>query len=162
MREIDPAIRLRPYTPADLPQLCAMWIASWTRVMPHIDFCARRGWFETHVTELQAQGAAIICAESPAGPLIGFVTVDAARHYLDQLAVAPEAFGSASARLLLGEAKRQAAPHLFLHVNQDNPRALRFYEREGFARVEEGVNPLSGLKVWKMLWALDHASPGKV
>jgi putative acetyltransferase len=160
---VEAAIRLRLFNLADLPQLVDLWIASWTRVMPQIDFAERRGWFEAHLAGLQAQGAAIICAETQTGHLAGFVSVDAARHYLDQLAVAPEAFGSPVARLLLAEAKRQAATHLVLHVNQDNPRALRFYEREGFVREAEDVNPRSGLKVWKMRWEpADQPASGNV
>jgi putative acetyltransferase len=37
-------------------------------------------------------------------------------------------------------------------VNQDNPRAVRFYEREGFRRLHEGVNPNSGLRTWRLEW----------
>ncbi len=36
---------------------------------------------------------------------------------------------------------------LELHVNLDNPRAVRFYEREGFVQIGEGVSPRSGLPI---------------
>jgi NAD(P)-dependent dehydrogenase (short-subunit alcohol dehydrogenase family) len=49
------------------------------------------------------------------------------------------------------------APGLItLTVNQDNGPALRFYEREGFVRIAEGVNAMSGLRTWRMAW---RASP---
>jgi ribosomal protein S18 acetylase RimI-like enzyme len=51
-----------------------------------------------------------------------------ARGYLDQIAVAPEAWGSPAARLLLGAAKAIAPSVLDLHVNHDNARAIRSYE----------------------------------
>lgn len=148
----DQAVRLRAFDFADLSKLGDLWVESWTSVMPQIDFSARRAWFESHIAALHAQGCTIICAETAEGQLLGFVTIDAASHYLDQIAVLPQAFGSTAAKLLIGEAKRYATSHLLLHVNQDNPRALRFYEKQGFVRVEEGVNPRSGLKVWKMRW----------
>ena len=39
-----------------------------------------------------------------------------------------------------------------LDVNEMNPRALRFYEREGFSVVGRGLNPQSGLPTLKMRW----------
>ena len=39
-----------------------------------------------------------------------------------------------------------------LDVNQANARAVRFYEREGFRKVGEGVNPVSGLETLAMEW----------
>ena len=54
--------------------------------------------------------------------------------------------------MLLDAAKRRAPGHLMLEVNQDNARALKFYERQGFVREGEGVNPRSGLKTWRYRW----------
>jgi putative acetyltransferase len=42
--------------------------------------------------------------------------------YLDQLVVAPEAWGSELARALVDAAKQIASACLDLHVNQDNPQ----------------------------------------
>ena len=85
-----------------------------------------------------------------AGRLLGFATVDPQNGYLDQITVAPEAKSSGAASALLAEARRISEHPLFLDVNQDNPRALRFYAREGFRTVEAGVNPRSGLKTWRL------------
>jgi len=52
----------------------------------------------------------------------------------------------------LDEAKRLCPAALDLEVNTDNPRALRFYEKNGFLRGESGTNPASGLKTLCLHW----------
>ncbi|MBS7540199.1 GNAT family N-acetyltransferase [Ancylobacter lacus] len=84
--------------------------------------------------------------------LAGFVVVSPATGYLDQLVVGPRWFGAGVAAALLAEARRLSPHRLELHVNQDNPRAVRFYEREGFVRTGEGTNPRSGLPIWRYEW----------
>ena len=87
-----------------------------------------------------------------AGDLVGFVTVDPETRYLDQIVVAPEAWGSDVAGALMSEAKRLSPGGLDLTVNADNARALSFYEKHGFAVTGEDVNPVSGAPVRKMSW----------
>ena len=41
---------------------------------------------------------------------------------------------------------------LDLHVNRDNARAIRFYEKHGFAVSGEEANPRSGAPIYKMSW----------
>jgi putative acetyltransferase len=79
------------------------------------------------------------------------VTIDA-KNYLDQLVVAPDHWGSALAGLLVNEAKRLSPDCITLLVNTDNVRAIRFYERNGFIRAGEDVNPTSGRPVIRMEW----------
>ena len=95
--------------------------------------------------------ARIVLAEAD-GALIGFVTVDPKTMYLDQIVVAPEHWGSGVAQALLDEAKRLSPRGLILHVNKDNARAIRFYEKHGFVYVGEDKNPLSGKPVNRMAW----------
>jgi GNAT superfamily N-acetyltransferase len=56
------------------------------------------------------------------------------------------------AEALLDEARRLSPAGLTLHVNQDNGRALRFYEKHGFVIQGGDVNPNSGRPVYKMSW----------
>src|SRR5262249_7958639 len=70
---------------------------------------------------------------------------------LDQIVVAPEAWGSKLAAALMAEAKRLSPSGLDLDVNADNARAIRFYEKQGFALVGEAVNR-SGAPIYKMSW----------
>ncbi len=144
------AIAFRARLDEEISQLADLWVASWREAMPGIDFSARRAWFYDHLRALEAAGAATICGFYGEGRLVGFVTIDPASGYLDQLAVAPEAKGAGAAALLLNEARRLSPGRLALDVNQDNLRALRFYEKEGFEKLEAGVNPLSGLKTWRL------------
>jgi putative acetyltransferase len=84
--------------------------------------------------------------------LAGFVTVDPETQYLDQIVVAPEHWGLGVALALLDEAKRLSPDGLALLVNKDNARAIRFYEKHGFAYVGEDKNPVSGIAVNRMKW----------
>jgi putative acetyltransferase len=145
-------LRLRVRSEVDCASLADVWVASWREAMPDIDFEARRPWFLDHLRALEAAGAITICAFSNLNRLLGFVTFDPASAFLDQLAVAPEAKGTGAAHLLLNEACRHSPNGLVLDVNQDNARALAFYEREGFAKTAEGVNPRSGLKTQRLRW----------
>ena len=86
------------------------------------------------------------------GKLVGFVTVDPKTLYLDQLVVAPEAWGSGLAADLVAEAKRLSPAGLDLTVNADNARAIRFYENQGFVTTGTDSNPRSGAPILKMSW----------
>ena len=84
--------------------------------------------------------------------MVGFVTVDRRTGYLDQIVVAPEEWGSELGALLIAQARRLSPQGLDLHVNQDNRRAIRFYEKHGFTITGQDVNPRSGAPVHKMSW----------
>ena len=95
--------------------------------------------------------ASIVVAEQ-GETLIGFVTVDP-KGYLNQLVVSPDHWGSeAPGNALIDEAKRLSPDGIALLVNIDNARAIRFYERNGFARKGSDVNPTSGRPVLRMEW----------
>jgi putative acetyltransferase len=145
-------LSLCPREQSHLTALAELWVASWRAALPAIDFTARLPWFLDHLQTLENAGAQTICAFDANEILLGFVTIDPATGYLDQLAVKVEAQGTGVARKLLDAAKLLSPETLVLDVNQDNPRALRFYEREGFRQVGEGVNEKSGLKIWRMAW----------
>jgi len=118
--------------------------------MPEIDFAARLQWFLDHLRTLEATGFVTVCAIDGSDSIVGFVSIDPATAYLDQLAVTPVAKGTGVARLLLDEARRISPQGIVLDVNKDNYRALAFYEREGFVQISEGVNPRSGLKTIRL------------
>jgi putative acetyltransferase len=147
----DPHPTLRPYTDADEDAAIELWRRTWAHHFPHIDFNARQAWWRERWKQELVPVAHIVVAELGSA-LVGFVTVDPATTYLDQLVVAPEHWGSSVAAALINEAKRLSPKGLDLLVNKDNARAIRFYEKHGFAYAGEAENPVSGLPVNRMRW----------
>ena len=159
---------LRAYVAADEAAAIELWRRTWQTAYPAIDFSVRLEWWrERWRSDLVPACAIMVAQASAAGPreagpredaaagrgeMIGFVTVDARTGYLDQIVVAPEAWGSRAATALIDAAKRIAPPGLDLHVNRDNARAIRFYEKHGFTVSGEEVNPRSGAPVYRMSW----------
>ena len=147
---MSPAFELRPYRDSDEDASIALWLETWRQAYPSIDFDKRVDWWrERWRTEL-VPVARIVVAEQD-GALIGFVTIDGT-GYLDQLVVSPAQWGSLVSKTLVDEAKRLSPDGVTLKVNADNFRAIRFYERNGFAKTGEEVNS-SGRAVWIMAWA---------
>jgi putative acetyltransferase len=142
---------VRSYQPDDEPTAIALWRRTWQCAYPAIDFAARLDWWRARWRDELVPTATISVAERN-GTLLGFVTVDPATGYLDQLVVAPEAWGGTVGAALIDEAKRIAPAGLDLHVNADNDRAIRFYGKHGFAVAGRDVNPRSGAPVLKLSW----------
>jgi putative acetyltransferase len=151
------ALALRPYTAADEDAAIELWRRTWTRHYPHIDFDARTPWWRARWRNELVPRAEIVLAEHD-DELIGFVTIEPATGYLDQIVVAPEAWGSGAARALLDEAKRRSPQGIELMVNKDNARAIRFYKKHGFVDTGENRNPVSGQPVNRMAWRPQPAS----
>jgi putative acetyltransferase len=145
-----PEFLLRPYRVEDEDAAITLWLATWQRAYPDIDFAARVTWWRERWRGELVPKAAIIVAEQD-GALAGFVTIDSS-GYLDQLVVAPGHWGSELATALVDEAKRLSPDRITLLVNTDNGRAIRFYEHNGFVHAGEDVNPTSGRPVLKMEW----------
>ncbi len=142
---------LRPYSAADEDAAVELWRRTWQKHYAHIDFNARIAWWRERWRNELVPAARIMLADID-GALAGFVTVDPKTTYLDQIVVAPEHWGSDVALALLDEAKRLSPAGLYLLVNKDNFRAIRFYEKHGFVYAGEDKNPVSGLAVNRMTW----------
>ncbi len=143
--------RLRAYAADDEAAAIELWRHTWQVAYPHLDFSARVDWWRERWRGELVPVATIMVAERD-GALAGFVTVDPSNGYLDQLVVAPEAWGSPIATALLDEAKRIVPDGIDLLVNEDNARAIRFYRKNGFVISGADVNPRSGAPVHKMSW----------
>jgi putative acetyltransferase len=147
-----PAGELRDFIETDLPALVDLWVAAWSETGLGVNFEDRRAWLIGHLPALRAGGAEIIVGLDASRRPGGFAAIDGKSGYLDQLCVAPRERGSGLASALIGEAKRRSPGTIELDVNETNPRARRFYEREGFSIVGRGLNPQSGLPTLKMRW----------
>ncbi|HEY7246855.1 MAG TPA: GNAT family N-acetyltransferase [Xanthobacteraceae bacterium] len=147
----EPGFTLRRYQPDDEDAAVELWRRTWQLVYPAIDFSVRLDWWRRRWRDELVPAATIIIAEAAQG-VVGFVTVDPESLDLDQIVVATEAWGSGVAAALLAEAKRISPRGLDLHVNSDNSRAIRFYEKQGFSVCAEAINWRSGAPVLKMSW----------
>jgi putative acetyltransferase len=94
---------LRPYIADDEDAAIELWRRTWQHHFPHIDFAAREPWWRERWRQELAPIAKIVVAER-SGTFVGFVTIDLKTSYLDQIVVAPEAWGSGAAAALLDEA----------------------------------------------------------
>lgn len=144
------APRLRPYAATDEDAAIALWLRTWQKTYPDIDFAARLDWWRTRWRDELVPQTRITVAER-AGALMGFVTVNPLTLYLDQIVVAPETWGTGLAEALVEEARRISPRGLDLQVNQDNQRAIRFYQKQGFAITGEDENSSGRLTYW-MKW----------
>jgi putative acetyltransferase len=144
-------LRLRPYATADEDATIELWRRTWQQHYPHLDFTARVPWWRERWRNELVPTAMVTVAERQ-GAVVGFVTVDPKTRYLDQLVVAPEAWGSDVAPVLMAEARRLSPAGLELAVNADNVRAIRFYEKQGFVVTGNDVNPISKAPILKMSW----------
>ncbi len=144
------AFHLRPYRADDEDAAIALWLDTWQKAYPDIDFNARLIWWRERWRGQLVPNANIVVAEQ-AGSVAGFVTIDR-KGYLDQLVVGTAHWGSELGDALINEAKRLSPDHISLLVNTDNARAIRFYERNGFVSAGGDVNPASGRPVLRMEW----------
>lgn len=146
-----PGISLRAYQADDEDASVALWLRAWQAAYPSIDFAARLDWWRTRWRNELLPVAAVVIAETKDG-MVGFVTIDAATRYLDQLVVAPEHWRSGVGHALISEAKRLSPAGVELDVNVDNARALAFYDKCGFVISGDGKNPITGRPIYRMSW----------
>ena len=146
-----PELKVRPYAAADENATIELWQRTWQQAYPDIDFAERVGWWRERWRNELVPRARILVVEMD-DELEGFVTVDPLGGYLDQIVVAPEFWGSNVAALLIDAAKSVSPVGLELLVNQDNGRAIAFYEKNGFEMTGNDVNPTSGRPVFRMRW----------
>lgn len=140
---------ISPLTSEHYPEAVDLWVATWREEMPHLDFESRRGWLLGHLDELVSGGAKLLGAFG--GGLLGFVSIKP-DGYVDQLAVSVAAKGRGVADALLAAARQHSPDRLELDVNEHNPRARRFYERQGFFEIGRSISERSGLPLIKLRW----------
>jgi putative acetyltransferase len=148
---LPPGISLRAYQADDEDASIALWLRTWQATYPEIDFAARLDWWRARWRNELLPVAEVVVAHAKGG-MIGFVTIDTATGYLDQLVVAPEYWGSGAGLELVAEAKRRSPAGVDLDVNVDNARAKAFYGKCGFTITGDGKNPITGRPIHRMTW----------
>ena len=135
-----------------MPAMTDLWVEAWQEAMPEIDFDARRGWLCHRIDTLLDEGAVVELAVLPTEGqrLVGFVSINPRTGYVDQLVVHPDYWGMGIARFLVEAASARARQPLSLDVNEENGRAVRFYEKAGFEVVGRGINSTSGRPTLRM------------
>lgn len=137
---------IRPMRPTEVDTVAEIWLQS--NLQAH-DFIPAAYW-QAHfsaVREQLAQAEVHVCEED--GELLGFLGLQG--EYLAGIFVRQEARSRGVGRQLLDDAK-ESRGRLTLHVYEQNARAMRFYQREGFRRVGAGRDPDTGEREWEMAW----------
>jgi ribosomal protein S18 acetylase RimI-like enzyme len=121
----------RPFQPADRESLVALW-----------DLChLTRPWNDPHldIDQKLARDAENLLILEEASLVIGSVMVgyDGHRGWINYLAVHPDHRRGGLGRLLMAAAeqrlRQQGCPKVNLQVRSDNPSAVHFYRRLGYA-----------------------------
>jgi putative acetyltransferase len=114
-----------------------------------IDFAARVTWWrERWRNELVPNARS--SSPNRRRTLIGFVTIDA--KAISTSWWWPRSLGLDPRNALVDEASACRPTASRCWSTTDNARAIRFYERNGFAHAGEDVNPTSGRPVLRMEW----------
>jgi ribosomal protein S18 acetylase RimI-like enzyme len=138
------AILIRPARPEDAAAVADVHTRTWQAAYEHvfgaerlatIDVSRRRALAEDSI----ASGGTAVAERD--GRIVGFAVVGPSTDVegegeLFMIYVLPEAWGTSAARGLMEAAKerlRVQYREATLYVLDDNPRARRFYEREGWA-----------------------------
>ena len=132
----------------DLEQIADIWLD--TNQKAHA-FLPGSYWKEKlePVKQMLPQAEIYLYAEEESGKILGFVGLDG--NYIAGIFVTEEAQSQGIGRQLLNHAKA-CKGHLTLKVYEKNPRAVRFYQREGFVLQEEGWEEQTGEKEFLMIW----------
>jgi GNAT superfamily N-acetyltransferase len=161
-------VRVRRAGPADARGIAEVHTRTWQAayrhafpadVLDNLDVEERvRGWLERIEADLD-----VWVAEAEGG-LVGFLAAGPSRTEdgpgeLYAIYVLPEAWGSGAAPSLMAAFKDWLAQEGYatamLWVLADNPRARRFYEREGWRADGERVDTIRGVEVEEALYRLE-------
>jgi ribosomal protein S18 acetylase RimI-like enzyme len=131
-------VEIRRASVSDAAEIAAVHVRTWQAAYQHVFGSERLEQLDgtrrvTGWTRALNEGESIFVADDD-GRVVGFVSVGACELYA--IYTLPEVWGSAAGPALMRAAVAQlrddGCAEAFLWVLEDNPRARRFYEREGW------------------------------
>ena len=132
-------LRPEPPSPSDYPELTQVWEAS-VRATHHFLPEADILYFRPLVQNELLKSVKLFCIRDPHAGILGFSGL--AGDTLEMLFVRPDQFGHGiGKRLLLHAVEQEGARRV--DVNEQNPRALAFYQHMGF--VVQRRSPLDAM-----------------
>ena len=137
---------IRAMENTDASQAADLWLAVNTEAHSFIPASYWREHYET-VKGMLLQAEVYVWEEK--GCVLGFVGLNG--HHIEGIFVAGDARSRGIGKGLLDFVKERKRP-LSLNVYRKNLRAIRFYEREGFVTVEEGLDEGTGEPDLFMKW----------
>jgi GNAT superfamily N-acetyltransferase len=137
------------FDPADTSALVRIWRASFEHGVGITDFHS----IEEQIAYLRERlvPAYRLRIARQGNSLVGFLASNP--ESVAQLYVRVESIGQGIGTLLLNIAKSESSGSLWLFTFQQNTRACRFYEHNGFVAVARGFEPMWQLPDVKYHWA---------
>lgn len=145
LRDLAPALALRPAGPADVLPLARLWRDAWSTANPSVLRVEPLAHWEQRVdAEFGPPCTALVVARSD-GALQAFMVVDLACNHLHQLFVAPAAQSNGLGAAMVREVCECLCPGGWtLHVATTNQRARRFYAACGLVEDSVDRHPQTG------------------
>ena len=137
---------IRTFCRPDLDSVAEIWLK--TNLSAH-GFVPEEYWQENFLPVKEMLGKAEIYVYTDGGEIQGFIGLDG--NYIAGIFVRQEAQSRGIGRKLIAFVKEKK-PELTLHVYEKNQRAVRFYEREGFAVQSGDVDENTGERELLMIW----------
>lgn len=141
---------IRKFQAGDLEAVAGIWLSS--NIQAH-SFIPEQYWRDNYaaVKEQLAAAELYVWADTAGGAPLGFIGLSG--NYIAGLFVRQEARSKGVGRELLGHAKALKG-QLSLSVYEKNRRAVRFYQREGFAIQQYGTDEATGETEVRMAYKL--------
>ena len=141
---------IRKMQPADLEPVLNFLLAATLQAHSFIDPAYWHNNLEP-VRQMLPQAEVYVYAETANSAPLGLIGLDPEGDYIAGLFVASEAQAQGIGKQLLDYAKSLRS-QLTLRVYQQNERALRFYQREGFQIENEQIDEATGAAEYLMHW----------
>ena len=137
---------IRKLQKSDIDRVAEIWLD--TNLKAH-DFISEQYWLGNFDMVKKMFPQAEVYVYESDGKVQGFLGLDC--EYIEGIFVCDEMQSRGIGKALLGYVKSRKS-ELRLNVYRKNTRAIRFYQREGFSIMSEGLDEAVGEKDYLMVW----------